>query len=25
VEHPIDSIKTQWQARPHLKNELAIV
>jgi hypothetical protein len=25
VEHPIDSIKTQWQARPYLKNELAIV
>jgi len=25
IEHPIDSIKTQWQARPYLKNEFAIV
>ena len=25
VEHPIDSIKTQWQARPHLKSEFAII
>lgn len=23
-EHPIDSIKTQWQAKPHMKHELAI-
>lgn len=25
IEHPLDSIKTQWQAKPHLKNEIAIV
>jgi hypothetical protein len=25
IEHPIDSIKTQWQAKPYLKNELQIV
>jgi len=25
IEHPIDSIKTQWQARPYLKNEFAII
>ena len=24
IEHPIDSIKTQWQAKPQLKNELAV-
>jgi len=25
IEHPIDSIKTQWQAKPYIKNELEIV
>jgi hypothetical protein len=25
LEHPIDAIKTQWQARPHVKNELAVI
>lgn len=24
-EHPLDSIKTQWQAKPHHKNEFSIV
>ena len=24
VEHPIDSIKTQWQARPHFRNEYEV-
>ena len=23
-EHPLDSIKTQWQAKPYMKHELAI-
>ncbi len=23
-EHPIDSMKTQWQAKPYLKNEAAV-
>eukprot|EP00347_Sterkiella_histriomuscorum_P019430 403341656 len=25
IEHPIDSIKTQWQAKPYMKNEMAII
>ena len=25
IEHPLDSIKTQWQAKPFIKNELHIV
>ena len=25
IEHPIDSIKTQWQAKPYLKNEIQII
>ncbi|CDW73269.1 UNKNOWN [Stylonychia lemnae] len=25
IEHPIDSIKTQWQAKPYLKNEFHII
>ena len=25
IEHPIDSIKTQWQAKPYHKNELQII
>ena len=24
IEHPLDSIKTQWQAKPHFRHELAI-
>ena len=22
IEHPIDSIKTQWQAKPYIANEM---
>jgi len=25
IEHPLDSIKTQWQAKPNFKNEVHIV
>ena len=25
IEHPIDSIKTQWQAKPYIKNEYQII
>ena len=25
LEHPIDSIKTQWQAQPHIKHEFAMI
>eukprot|EP00347_Sterkiella_histriomuscorum_P001661 403371157 len=25
IEHPLDSIKTQWQAKPYHKNEAAII
>lgn len=24
-EHPVDSVKTQWQAKPQFKNEFAII
>lgn len=25
IEHPLDSIKTQWQAKPQLRNELVVI
>ena len=25
IEHPLDSIKTQWQAKPYIKNEIVMV